>query len=130
MGRSSGLRALEAAQLLASEILSAVELFPSPDPAGLRRQLSEAANSVAANIAEEMGRGTRGEKLHFLRMARGSLEETQSHLKVCRSAEYIDTKRFLRLWNLSVVLGRMLSALIAKIEREQPSPRRKKARRR
>jgi four helix bundle protein len=91
----------------------AVGSFPSRDPAGLRRQLSEPANSVPANIAEGFGRGTRHEKQHRLRLARGSLEETQSHLKVSWKAGYLKSEVFYRLWNLTLVLSRMLAKLIA-----------------
>jgi four helix bundle protein len=113
MSKTNGLRALDAAQLLAVEVLAAVENFPTRDPANLRRQLSESANSVAANIAEGVGRATRGERLNRLRLARGSLEETQSHLKVSWKGRYLDTKTFYRLWNLTLVLSRMLAKLIA-----------------
>ena len=114
MGSSHGLRALDAAQRLASETIALVESFPTWDPAGLRRQLSEAANSVPANIAEGFGRGTLAERQHRLRIARGSLEETQSHLKVSWRAGYIQSAVFYRLWHLTVVLDRMLGALIAR----------------
>lgn len=114
MGKSNGLRALDAAQLLATEAIAATSDFPSPEPAGLRRQLSEAANSIPANIAEGLGRGTSAERLNRLRLARGSLEEAQSHLKVSWRAGYLKTATFYRLWNLSVVLGRMIAGLIAR----------------
>ena len=114
MSKTNGLKILEAAQLPTDGVLAAVEKFPSRDPAGLRRQLCESANSVAANIAEGFGRGTRSEKQHRLRIARGSLEETQSHLKVSWKAGYLTSMVFYRLWNLTLVLSLMLAKLISK----------------
>jgi four helix bundle protein len=109
MASTTGLRALDAAQILVKEILEAVESFPAHAPAALRRQLADSANSV---IAEGFGRGTNSEKRYRMRIARGSLEETQSHLKVSRMAGHVDQTRFFRIWNLSMVLNRMLSRLI------------------
>jgi four helix bundle protein len=111
MGKTTGLHALELAQLLVKEILEAADEFPPGTPANLKKQLCDAANSVAANIAEGFGRGTVGERRYHLRVSRGSLEETQSHWKVCRNGEFLDKKRFFRSWNKMVVLQRMIVKL-------------------
>jgi four helix bundle protein len=111
MATTTGLRALDAAQLLVKEIMEAVDALRAGAPSSLRRQLVDSANSVAANIAEGFGRGTRAEKRHHLRISRGSLEETQSHLRVSRPA-FVDEQRYLRIWNLTLVLNRMLAGLI------------------
>jgi four helix bundle protein len=115
MGKTNGLHALELAQLLVKEIFQAVEELPASAPASLKKQLCDAANSIAANIAEGFGRGTVGERRYHLRVGRGSLEELQSHWKVCRNAEFVETKRFLSVWNRMTVLQRM----IVKLSRKQ-----------
>ena len=112
MGKSNGLRALELAQILVKEIWEAIERFPKREPLGLRAQLGEAANSIHSNIAEGYGRGTTAERRNRLRLARGSLEETQSDLKVALDCGYITRKRFYRIWNLTVVLDRMIAKLM------------------
>ena len=112
MATTTGLRALDAAHLLVTEILDAVSRFPPTASAELRRQLVESANSVAANISEGFARGTPAERRYRLRIARGSLEETQSHIKVSRDAGYMEDRRYFRLWSLTVVLNRMIAKLI------------------
>ena len=109
MGKSNGLRALEVAQLILDEVLDAIESFPRGDPAGLRYQLATAADSVLGNIAEGFGRATPKERKNKLRLARGELEETQAHLKAAGRRRYVTQKRFYRIWNLTVVLHRMLA---------------------
>ncbi len=45
------------------------------------RQMIKAADSIGANIAEGAGRGTLQDNRRFIRMARGSLYETQHWLR-------------------------------------------------
>ena len=116
MGRLHNLRAADAARLLVAEVLAAVETFPTKDPAGLRKQLSESANCVGANISEGYGRGTKGETLHHLRIARGSLEEMQHHWKVARRVGFIDDKTYHSVANKAIALERMISGLMRRTE--------------
>jgi four helix bundle protein len=44
-------------------------------------QIVRSADSVGANIAEGSGRGTYNDNRRFVRIARGSLNETQHHLR-------------------------------------------------
>ena len=117
MGRSHGLRVWHAARLYAAEINVVVAQLPKRTPVGLRSQLTTAARSVSNCIAEGAGRGTRGERLHYYRMARGSLEETQDHLRELKECALIDRATFFRLWNRSQVIDRMLAKLIDGLER-------------
>ena len=50
----------------------------------LREQVLRASLSVALNISEGNGRGSRKEFAHFLRIARGSLDEVGAALHIAR----------------------------------------------
>ena len=55
--------------------------FPSEEKFALVQQIRRSATSVCANIAEGTGRGTLQDNRRFIRMARGSLYETQHWLR-------------------------------------------------
>ena len=112
MGKTNGLRALDAAHLLISLIRDVVENLPPHASAGLRRQITDSANSVASLIAEGFGRGTTLERVNRLRLSRGELEETQSNLKVILQASYISDRKFFRIWSLTLALDRMIVKLM------------------
>ncbi len=61
---------------------------------GLTSQVRRSASSVPANIAEGFGRGTTREFLHFLRIARGSVEETRYFMILSRDRRYITEDEF------------------------------------
>lgn len=67
---------------LAVKVYSLTSSFPDSERYGLTTQLHRAAVSISANIAEGFGRHATKEYLQFLFYARGSLAETQSHLRI------------------------------------------------
>jgi four helix bundle protein len=83
MARSEfeNLRVYQLAEQLADEIWDIViELDPfAKDTIG--KQLVKAADSIGANIAEGSGRGSYQDNRRFVRIARGSLKETQHFLR-------------------------------------------------
>jgi four helix bundle protein len=70
---------------LAFELKTQVILLIKDSPAArdfkFRDQLADSARSVPSNIAEGFGRFNPAETMHFLDIARGSLDETENHLR-------------------------------------------------
>src|SRR6266481_2364790 len=67
---------------MVTSVYKATANFPKDELYGLTSQLRRAAVSVPSNIAEGQGRRTTGEFIHFLGMARGSLNEVQTQTHV------------------------------------------------
>jgi four helix bundle protein len=116
MSRNDPLKVIEAAREFGLQVLQALAQLPRTAPSGLRSQLAESAQAVASLLAEGFGRGTTAEKIHYSRMANGSLEESQEHLRECINLHLIERKVFYRLWNLSVVTSHMLLSLLETLE--------------
>ena len=113
------LRVLEAARLFGTRVSELARKLPRRTPSGLRGQVVESAEAISGLLAEGFGRGTVGEKIHYSRMANGSLEESQNYLRRFVNGGLIDRKTFYQHWHLSVAIGRMLTNLIAHLERNR-----------
>lgn len=87
-------------------------LFPADEKWVLSIQLRRAVQSIPANIAEGFGRHYYQEGVRFCYIARGSLEETYSHLVLARQLGYLPEDYFKTLINEINTLRRMLSGYI------------------
>ena len=72
--------AWQKAMELAVAIYRATSTFPKSEVYGLTQQIRRAAVSVPSNIAEGQGRLHRGDFVHHLSIARGSLLEVETYL--------------------------------------------------
>jgi len=113
------LRVLEAARLYAEQCVKIAQDLPGHAPAGLRSQLAKAAQSVGDLLAEGFGRGTETEKIRYLRMSKGEVEESQNQLRRCVRLRLIDQKAFYKSWNLAVVINRMEEGLITQLRGDE-----------
>jgi four helix bundle protein len=77
------------AVLLRKEIRNKIRSFPPEEKYKLIDQLTRAARSVTANIAEGFGRYHYQENTQFCRHSRGSLHEIIDHLIVANEEHYI-----------------------------------------
>lgn len=66
--------------------------FPDDERYGLTSQFRRAAVSIAANICEGYRKLSKADKLRFLNIAQGSLEECRYYIILSRDIEYIDSK--------------------------------------
>jgi len=73
------------------------ESFPKTETYGLSLQMRRAAVSIPANIAEGFRKRGKPDKVRFMNMAEGSLEESRYYLILSEDLGYGDTKTLLRL---------------------------------
>ena len=90
---------------LASQLSELVDEMISHPAAGrhskLFEQISSSSASVAANLAEGFGRFYPRANAGFVRIAKGSLIETQNHLQKGRSRGCWRADDFTKAWRLS-----------------------------
>lgn len=89
--------------------------FPKHEIYGLTNQLRRAGVSVASNIAEGYGRGSRGEYKQFLCFARGSNLEVQTPLIIAKELQFAGTRTIEAVEHLTVELDKMLNTLLKKL---------------
>src|ERR1043165_1074997 len=75
------LQVYQLAEKLADEMWKIVDEWNPFAKDTLGKQIVRAADSIGANIAEGSGRGSFQDNRRFIRMARGSLNETQHWLR-------------------------------------------------
>jgi four helix bundle protein len=93
--------------------------FPDHEKYALTSQLRRSAQSVPANIAEGYGRYYYQESVRFAYIARGSLEETNSHLFFAREMGYISDEEFKRAVSRISELNRMINGYISYLKRSK-----------
>lgn len=99
------------AKEIVRKIYKLLNTFPKDEKFGVVAQGKDAAVSIAANIAEGFGRYHFKDKIKFNYNARGSLEETRSHLLVSDSVGFINDQN--RLLHKEILLD--LDKLAAKL---------------
>lgn len=88
--------------------------FPKDEMYGLTSQLRRAATSVPANIAEGFKRRGHADKVRFMNIAHGSLEESRYYLLLARDLEYGDVKRLLpQAEEISKLLGSYMRSVLS-----------------
>jgi len=85
--------------------------FPRQEMYGLSAQLRKGAVSIPSNIAEGQGRETERDFLHFLGIARGSLQETQTQIIIAGRLGYLNDDQLNAACNLVAKVGRLLNGL-------------------
>ena len=89
--------------------------FPKEEVYGLTSQLRRAAVSIASNVAEGYGRGSKGEFRQFIGVARGSVLEVQTQLVIAKELAFGKAIQIDAAENLADETGKMLWALLKKI---------------
>jgi four helix bundle protein len=89
--------------------------WPKEEAYGLTSQARRAAASVPANIAEGYGRQSTASYSQFLKIARGSLKELETHLILAKRVGLHTDERFTVAMQQSDELGKMLGSLIRSV---------------
>lgn len=89
--------------------------FPQEELYGLSNQLRRASVSIASNIAEGYGRGSRGEYRQFLAIARGSNLELQTQLVIAKELRFVAAASIETAEKLSEEVGKMLTTMLKKL---------------
>lgn len=109
-------RALAFASFIGQQFLP---LIPEEEKWVLANQLRRSSQSIPANIAEGYGRHYYQEGVRFCYLARGSLEETFSHLALAKELDYISAEIYQHALSDIEELRRMLSGYIAYLKRSK-----------
>ena len=82
--------------------------FPADEVYGLTSQFRRAAVSIEANIAEWYKKLSKADKLRFMNISQGSIEECRDYILLSRDLQYIDELQFSELYNLLEDASKML----------------------
>ena len=91
------------------------DTFPRREQFGLTSQVTRAAVSVPANIAEGQARPSAKDFAHFLATARSSLHETETLLTVAIRRKFVQEADTCAAFALSRELSKMLATLRSRI---------------
>ena len=94
-------------------------LLPSEEKWNLGQQLRRSSNSIPANIAEGYGRFYFQDNIRFCYNARGSLEETLSHLVICREMKYLTDSLYESLEQDGEKLTQLINGYIGYLKRSK-----------
>ncbi len=83
--------------------------FPEDEKYGLTSQFRRAAVSIEANIAEGYKKLSKLDKLRFLNIAQGSLEECRDYIILSRDLDYIKGEQFLSLVQAVELTSKLLN---------------------
>ena len=114
------LAAWQRADELASSVFHAAQQLPQQH-GWLASQMMRAAISVPANIAEGYGRGSLGDYLRFLDIARGSLSELEYYLHFVAKEGLLGADEFSHVELARAETGRLLHGLWSGLKAKSPS---------
>jgi len=86
--------------------------FPTNEQFALTNQFTRAAVSVTSNIAEGFGRATAKDKRNFYVIAKGSVLELRSQVRVAKDLGYLDVESFTQFEHDAIEVIRLISGII------------------
>jgi len=110
-----GLKVWQKAMDLAEAVYRLAAAFPVTERYRLASQITRAAASVPANIAEGNARGTKRDYANFLAIAKGSLMETETYLMLAVRLKFLEQEEAAPALSLVVEISKMLTALRSRL---------------
>ena len=108
--------AWQKAHELVLDVYKITKTFPVEERFALCSQFQRAAVSIPANIAEGYKKLSKADKLRFLNISQGSLEECRYYILLSFDLSYIDTEIFnnlnLKLENASRFLNSYIKGIV------------------
>lgn len=96
--------------------------FPVNERYGLTSQLRRSAVSIPANIVEGFKKNGQADKVRFLNIAQGSLEETRYYMILAKDLNYADTSNHMHdLEEISRLLDAYSKAITLSMARHSDS---------
>ncbi len=97
---------------LAAGVYRITQTFPAREQFGLSNQMRRASVSIPSNSAEGQGRGTTKDYVHFLHIARGSLQELETQLLLAQRLTFASEPEMQCLLSLADEISRFVSGLM------------------
>ena len=94
-------------------------LLPQEEKWNLSQQIRRSSTSISANIAEGHGRFYYQDNVRFCYKARGSLEESLSHLTFCLQAGFIPETLYKEMESEGEEIEKMLNGYIAFLKKSK-----------
>ena len=91
--------------------------FPESERFGLCSQFRRAAVSIAANISEGYKKLSKQDKLRFMNIAQGSLEECRCYIYLSRDLGYITKSQYEKASKEYDEIGKMLNSFIQSVNK-------------
>jgi four helix bundle protein len=101
----------------ANSIYNITKKYPKSEQFSLISQLKRASLSISLNLAEGFCNHYKNEKIHYYRIAKGSIHECIPGLSISETQEFINKKEYQILYDECFELSRMISGLIKSIEK-------------
>ncbi|MBN3894131.1 MAG: four helix bundle protein [Nostoc sp.] len=113
--RFQELQVYQLSEKLADDIWKIVEgwNFFAKDTIG--KQIIRSADSIGANIAEGLGRGSFQDNRRFIKIARGSLNETQHWLRLAHTRNLLTTEQINAIKTINNELAPKLNSYLNSI---------------
>jgi len=100
---------------LTVEVYKLAKVLPKDELCRLTAQVTRAAVSVPANIAEGNGRGSRREYAHFCSVAKGSLMESETLVMLMERSSYVSSQQTSVVHELIQRVSKMSTSLRARL---------------